>query len=70
MLAVAGLVAWTVYGTGVFGVRDVRVVGADLVNAEQVRAAAAVPDRTPLARVDLDGIRTRVAALPAVERSR
>jgi cell division protein FtsQ len=67
VLAVAGLIAWTVYATGVFGVRDVRVVGADLVNAEQVRSAAAVPTGLPLARVDLDGIRTRVAALPAVE---
>ena len=49
----AGLVAWTVLGTGLFGVREVRVVGAELVTPVEVRDAAAVPDELPLARVDL-----------------
>jgi cell division protein FtsQ len=67
VLGVAGLLAWMVYGTGVFGVREVRVVGADLVNSERVRSAADVPLGQPLARVDVDGVRARVAALAAVE---
>ncbi|SBT48209.1 cell division protein FtsQ/DivIB [Micromonospora narathiwatensis] len=69
VLALAGLVAWTVLGTGLFGVRDVRVVGARLVTPVEVRAAAAVPDDTPLARVDLAATARRVGALAPVERA-
>jgi cell division protein FtsQ len=69
VLALAGLVAWTVLGTGLFGVREVRVVGAELVTAVQVRDAAAVPDDAPLARVDLAATARRVGTLPAVERA-
>ncbi|WP_233604521.1 cell division protein FtsQ/DivIB [Micromonospora sp. HM5-17] len=68
VLGLAG--GWLTYGTGVLGVRAVRVVGAALVTPEQVRAAAAVPEGTPLARVDLAAVRSRVAALPPVARVR
>ncbi|MEW2591676.1 FtsQ-type POTRA domain-containing protein [Micromonospora aurantiaca] len=66
VLAVAGLVAWTVLGTGLFGVREVRVVGARLVTPVQIRDAAAVPDNAPLARVDLDATARKVGTLPPV----
>lgn len=67
LLVVGGLV-WLVYGTAVLGVREVQVVGGDLLSAEQVREAAAVPDRRPLARVDLDEVGARVRGLPPVDR--
>ncbi|MFE9690027.1 cell division protein FtsQ/DivIB [Micromonospora sp. NPDC005806] len=69
VLAVAGLVAWTLLGTGLFGVREVRVVGAKLVTPVEVRDAAAVPDDAPLARVDLAAAARRVGALAPVERA-
>ncbi len=69
VLALAGLVAWIVYGTGVFGVGTVRVAGAVIVTEREVRDAAQVPDGTPLARVDLDAVRARVEALPPVHRA-
>ncbi|MEH0842424.1 FtsQ-type POTRA domain-containing protein [Micromonospora sp. CPCC 205711] len=69
VLALAGLVAWTVLGTGLFGVREVRVVGARLVTPVEVRDAAAVPDGVPLARVDLAEVGRRIGALAPVERA-
>jgi cell division protein FtsQ len=69
VLVLAGLAAWAVYGTGLLGVRHVRVDGADLVTPEQVRQAAAVPVGVPLARVDLAAVGARVATLPPVERA-
>ncbi|HEX5594926.1 MAG TPA: FtsQ-type POTRA domain-containing protein [Micromonosporaceae bacterium] len=68
VLALAGLAAWMVLGTGVFGLRHVRVVGAEILDAEQIRQAAAVAEGTPLARVDLAAVRNRVGALAPVDR--
>lgn len=68
VLGVAGLAAWLVYGTSVFGVRDVRVTGTEILSPVQVRQAAEVPNGIPLARVDLDAIRARVGALVPVDR--
>ncbi|AEB46431.1 MULTISPECIES: cell division protein FtsQ/DivIB [Micromonospora] len=68
MLAVAALVAWVLLGTGLFGVREVRVEGAELVSAVQVRNAAGVLDGAPLARVDLAELADRIGTLPPVER--
>lgn len=68
VLALAGLVAWTLLGTGLFGVREVRVEGADLVTPVEVRDAAEVPDDAPLATVDLADVARRIGALPPVER--
>lgn len=67
--ALAGLVAWVILGTGFFGLREVRVVGAELATPVEVREAAAVPDGTPLARVDLSELARRIGTLPAVERA-
>ncbi|GAB3811144.1 hypothetical protein GCM10027605_50690 [Micromonospora zhanjiangensis] len=69
VLVVGGLAAWLVYGTGVFGVREIRVTGAEVVSPEAVRDAAGVPDGLPMARVGLAEVGRRIAALPAVERA-
>ena len=67
-LLIAGGLAWLVYGTSVLGVREVKVVGVQLVTPLQVEQAAAVPADEPLARVDLDAVRARVRSIPAVDR--
>jgi cell division protein FtsQ len=67
VLLVVGGLAWLVYGTPVLGVRDVRVVGVQVLTPEQVRQAVDVPQDEPLARVDLDAVRARVRAIPAVD---
>jgi cell division protein FtsQ len=69
VLLVVGTLLWTVYGTSVLGVREVRVVGTDTLTPLQVEQAASVRMNEPLARVNLDAIRARVQALPAVERA-
>ncbi|MEV4810007.1 cell division protein FtsQ/DivIB [Micromonospora avicenniae] len=69
VLVLAGLIAWIVLGTGLFGVREVRVEGAELVTPVQVREAAGVPDGVPLARVDLTGTARRIGELAPVERA-
>ncbi|MCU1675501.1 MAG: murC [Frankiales bacterium] len=66
LLALLGATAWSVFFSGLLGVHAVEVVGADRVSPEQVLTAAAIPDGQPLARLDLSGIATRVAALAPV----
>ena len=66
---VAALLAWMVYGTAVLGVREVRVVGTQVLTPLQVEQAAAVRMREPLARVDLGAVRDRVQRLAAVDRA-
>jgi cell division protein FtsQ len=68
VLLVLGGLTWLIYGTPVLGVRDVKVVGAQLLTPGQVVDAAAVRSDEPLARVDLDRVRARVRAIPAVDR--
>jgi cell division protein FtsQ len=68
VVLLAGGLTWLVYGTSVLGVREVRVVGTQLLTPLQVRQAAAVPMNEPLARVDLEQVRARVRGIPAVER--
>jgi cell division protein FtsQ len=63
---VGSLVAWLVAFSSVFGVRSVTVRGEHTVSAGQVRAAAHITSGTPLVRLDTDGIRSRVAALPDI----
>lgn len=65
-LALAGLVAWLLLGTPLFAVRQIVVTGTSIATPDEVRAAAGVSLRTPLARVDLDAVRDRVAALKPV----
>jgi cell division protein FtsQ len=67
-LAVLVGAVWVVGFTGVLGVRTVTVTGVTALSADQVRAAAAVEDGRPLARVDLGAVGDRVRALAGVER--
>lgn len=66
----AGLVVAVLTGlvlaTPLLGVREVRVTGTEILSAAEVRAAAAVPDRTPLLRVRAGEVTERVAALAPV----
>jgi cell division protein FtsQ len=67
VLVLLAAVAWIVYGSPLFGVRAVRVAGNALVNADQVRAAAAIAPGTPLAGLDGRKVGARVVAgLPPV----
>lgn len=66
LLILAGSLMWLAYGTSVLGVRTVLVQGADVAGVDQVLAAAAVAEGTPLARVDTRAVAGRVGALPAV----
>jgi cell division protein FtsQ len=67
---VAGLVSVVLYATPVLGVTHVTVTGATLSSADDVRAAAAIPAGTPLARLDAGAIARRVEALPPVRHAR
>jgi cell division protein FtsQ len=68
VLAVVALIGAVVYETPLLGVADVRVTGARLVTADEVRAAARVAPGTPLVRVDVDAVARRVGGLPPVSR--
>lgn len=66
VLALVGIGAFIVYGTSVFGVGHIRVVGNGDVRKADVRTAAGVAMGTPLASVDLTRVRSRVEALIGV----
>ena len=65
VLTVAALV-YVVLFTSMLGVRSVDVVGSSSVAADQIRAAAQVPDRKPMMLLDTDEIADRVRALHGV----
>jgi cell division protein FtsQ len=69
LLLVALLVGgiWLVFFSSYLAVQGVQVTGVAQLKAADVERAAAVPEGDPLARVDLDRIRTRVQALAAVK---
>jgi cell division protein FtsQ len=60
------LAVWVVWFSALLSVREVRVVGAVNVSADEVRQAAAVPMGVPLVRADVDGVTARVGAIPRV----
>jgi len=66
-VALLATAAWLVLGSDVLGVRTVAVSGNTITNTDDVRRLAELPTGTPLARVDLEGVATRVAGLPAVK---
>lgn len=68
LVVLLGGAVWVVGFTGVLGVRHVTVTGTRTLGADEVLAAAAVPDRQPLARVDTGGVAGRIRALPGIER--
>jgi cell division protein FtsQ len=69
LLAVAAVVAtvWLVFFSTVLDVEGIDVRGNELLGEAELRRAAAVPVGEPLARADLDGVRARLEALPAVK---
>jgi cell division protein FtsQ len=60
------LIVVVVLFTPLLGVRTVDVTGIQGLTADQVRAAAKVPDGTSMLRLDTAGIMDRVAQLPRV----
>jgi cell division protein FtsQ len=60
------LIAAAVWWTPLLGVRSVAVSGERQLTADQVRAAAAVPEGTPMVRLDLLSIQRQVRLLPRV----
>lgn len=68
LLSVLTLVAgvYLMYFSSMLGVHDVSVDGARTVSADQIRTVAAVPVDKPMLRLDTDGIRDRVAAMPGI----
>lgn len=62
VVVVAMVAVWVVAGTSLFGVREVRITGAEIVTPVQVREAAAVPERTPLLRVPSGQVADRITA--------
>lgn len=65
---VVGALGWVLLASSLLAVDRLTVTGTERTTAAQVTRAAAVRLGTPLARVDVDGVRERVAALPAVAR--
>ena len=66
-VVLAGL-GWVLLASPLLAVDEVAVSGTDRTTPQQVTRAAAVVVGTPLARVDVDGVRRRVRALPTVAR--
>jgi cell division protein FtsQ len=67
-VAIAGAVAWALYGSTLLVVRSVRVSGTGkAISVGQVLAAAMVPRGQPLIRVDTGAIAHRVAQLRQVQ---
>lgn len=60
---VLALLIWLTAFSSVLGVRSVNVVGTRVLTAEQVRAAAGIRAGTPLARLDLAAVRSRLSAV-------
>jgi cell division protein FtsQ len=63
---VLALLAWLVAFSSVLGVRTVNVEGTRTLTAQQVRAAAGIRAGTPLARLDLGAIRSRLGAVAPI----
>src|SRR5205085_11899654 len=67
VLVLLGTATWLVYFSSVVTVRDVEVTGNGTVPVATIERAARAPVGTPLARADLDAVRARVEAIPAVK---
>jgi cell division protein FtsQ len=66
LVAGIALMGWMLFYSTVFSAREVTVVGAEQVTSDQVRAAAAVPRDSALARLPLAEIAHRVELLDSV----
>lgn len=65
VLALLGGATWVLLGSDLLGVRTIEVSGNRIANSDDIRRLAGVPNGTPLARLDLAAVATRVAGLPA-----
>ncbi|MBP2473668.1 cell division protein FtsQ [Crossiella equi] len=61
-------IGYVLYYTGTFAVRDIQIRGLDVLSAEDIRTAAAVPEGTPLLQVDTAEVEQRIAGVPRVFR--
>ena len=66
VLLVVGLGAYAVWFSSWLSAEQVAVTGAEQLTVDEVEQAAGVPLGEPLARVDLDAVRTRVESLAIV----
>jgi cell division protein FtsQ len=66
LIAVLVGAVWLVFFSSYLAVQGVQVTGVHQLSASEVRAAADVQEGQPLARVDLDRIRSRVEAMAPV----
>lgn len=66
--AAAAALGWVVLASPLLDVEQVVVTGSERVTPAEVRAVALVPLGTPLARVDVDGVRARVGEIDPVAR--
>ena len=69
LAAVLAASVWLVFFSSYVTVEGTQVTGNSNIASSRIERAADVPTGTPLARVDLDAIRTRVEAIPAVRRA-
>ena len=60
---------WLVFFSSYVTVQGAQVTGNSSIATARIERVADVPTGTPLARVDLDAIRQRVEAIPAVRRA-
>ncbi|RBY95622.1 cell division protein FtsQ [Blastococcus sp. TF02-8] len=66
LVTVLAVLGWLLWLGPVLAVRTVQVDGLDALAADEVRAAAQVPDGVPLLRVDIGAVEDRVARMPQV----
>jgi cell division protein FtsQ len=66
VVVLAALAVWLLAFSSVFGVRHVAVRGERTLSPAEVVAAAAVPDGTPLLRLNTAAVAARVRRLPEV----
>lgn len=64
--AVVAGATWAVGWSPLLDIRTVEIVGTHRVTEEDIRAVAAVPVGSPLARLDTEGVRQRVGAVRQV----
>ncbi len=65
-VAVVAAATWAVGWSPLLDIRTVEIVGTHRVTEEDIRAVAAVPVGSPLARLDTEGVRQRVGAVRQV----
>lgn len=66
VLALVGVITWLFAFSSVFATSEVRISGTTLLSEQQIMEAAAIPMGSPLATLNLNEIRERVAQLAPV----